>query len=79
MATQLPPPVDGNQNRTGEVLAMVIAAQVITSLVVGLRMFTRTFLAKCVGWDDWTIIAAWVSLPEQRPISEGFLLTFPCR
>ena len=77
MATQLPPPVDGNQNRTGEVLAMVIAAQVITSLVVSLRMFTRTFLAKCVGWDDWTIIAAWVSLPEVAYHQRGMFTYFP--
>lgn len=64
MATELSPPPDGNQNRTGVILAMVIACQTITSTVVGLRMFTRTFLAKCVGWDDWTILAALVSFPD---------------
>lgn len=76
MATQLPPPPDGNQNKTGEVLAMVIAAQTITSLVVGLRMFTRTFLAKCVGWDDWTILAACVSLPEMLSHRREILIIF---
>ena len=61
MNADLLPPPDGNQNRTAPILGMTIGSLVLSCIFVGLRMYTRTFLAKSVGWDDWTMVAALVS------------------
>ena len=55
-------PVDGNQNRTQPILGMIIGALVISCAFVGARMYTRLYITKSARWDDWTIIAALVSL-----------------
>ena len=56
--TQLPP--DGNQNRTGPIIGMMIGALILSCTFVALRMFTRFFILKSVWWDDWTIVLALV-------------------
>lgn len=54
------PPLDGNQNRTGPVLGMVIGALVMSCGFVGARTYTRLFITKSARWDDWTIVLALV-------------------
>ena len=60
MTTQSPPPLDGNQNRTGEILGACIGFLVISFIFVVLRLYTRLFLIKSARWDDWTIALALV-------------------
>ena len=43
-------------------VACVFAA--LSTLVVGLRLFTRKFLVKTMGWDDTWVTIAWVSSLE---------------
>jgi len=45
-----------------DVLVGVTAALLIVSTVsVGLRSYVRGFITKTFGWDDGTMVAAWVS------------------
>ncbi len=60
MITSSPTPLDGNQNRTGEILGVSIGFLVISFIVVVLRLYTRLFLIKSARWDDWTILLALV-------------------
>lgn len=68
MNTQLSPPPDGNQNRTGAVIGVVTGTIAISGIFVVLRLYTRLFLTKATRWDDWTILLAWV-------LSSLFILT----
>ena len=61
MSSLMPPP-DGNQNRTGAMVGMIIALTTAAGVFVGLRVYTRLFLNKSARWDDWTIVIAFVRL-----------------
>ncbi|MCJ1373954.1 hypothetical protein MMC20_005184 [Loxospora ochrophaea] len=52
------PPVGGDRDRSPALTIMVIVVMSMTIPVVSLRMVTRKFLTRNVGWDDWTIVLA---------------------
>ncbi|CAF9936397.1 MAG: hypothetical protein ALECFALPRED_006841 [Alectoria fallacina] len=58
MSTQLSPPPEGNQNRTGTILRACLGFLVVACIFVALRLYTRIFLIKSARWDDWTIVLA---------------------
>lgn len=60
MSTQLSPPPDGNQNRTGTAVGLVIGTNTPAFIIVALRLYTRLFITKSARWDDWTIVVALV-------------------
>ena len=60
MDPQLQPPPDGDQNRKGALIGMVVGSVTFAGIFVALRMYTRLCLIKMVRWDDWTIVIAWV-------------------
>lgn len=73
MTTQSPTPLDGNQNRTGEILGACIGFLVVSFISVVLRLYTRVFLIKSARWDDWTIVLALVLSSPCR--LETYMLT----
>ena len=54
------PPQNGDENRQGGILVTTFIVTVIASIVVAMRMITRIWIVKSVGWDDYTILAATV-------------------
>ena len=60
MEPNLHEPAGGDQNKGLTLVAFDITFISVTTLVVALRLFTRKFISKCLGWDDWTIVMAWV-------------------
>ena len=60
MSTPLKPPPDGNQNRLGPMIGMVIGSVAIAGVFVALRMYTRLVINRSARWDDWTIALAYV-------------------
>ncbi|KAL9626857.1 MAG: hypothetical protein Q9204_006987 [Flavoplaca sp. TL-2023a] len=58
MSSPGPPPLNGDENRQGDMLSMTITVTTLTTLVVVLRMVIRMELVLNVGWDDYTIVAA---------------------
>ena len=52
------PPRNGDENRQGGIVATTIALIILASVVVALRLATRTWLVRNVGWDDYTILCA---------------------
>lgn len=56
------PPRNGDENRQGGILATTFVVTILATIVVSMRMATRIWVVKNVGWDDWTIIAATVGL-----------------
>lgn len=52
----------GNADRSGGVLATSILALSLVLISIALRFETRIWLVKRVGWDDWCIVFAGVSL-----------------
>jgi uncharacterized membrane-anchored protein len=47
---------------SGEVLAAAIVFPILGALVIGLRFYMRYHRKQRIGWDDWTILMALVSL-----------------
>ncbi len=60
MSSQLKVPPDGNQNRTGIMVGMIVGSVIIAGIFVVLRKYTRLYLTKSARWDDWTIVLAFV-------------------
>ena len=54
--TDLPPDVSKGPLLLGVVLALLV----LTLLHVGLRLQTRIFLSRAIGWDDYFALAAMV-------------------
>lgn len=52
------PNFDGDENRQGHILIIGIFATALSGVIVALRMVTRIWLVRNVGWDDYTIVAA---------------------
>ena len=46
----------------GEVLSAAIALPTVGMIVVGLRFWSRIHHKQGLGWDDWFILAAVVSI-----------------
>lgn len=64
------PPPDGDQNRSGGLLATTLLVTVLAIILVTLRMIVRIWIVKKVGWDDWTIILAALG----HPIGTGLVI-----
>ncbi|KAL8989785.1 MAG: hypothetical protein Q9169_008280 [Polycauliona sp. 2 TL-2023] len=58
MSNSGPPTSNGDENRQGHILIIGIFATVLSGVVVALRMITRIWIVRNVGWDDYTIVAA---------------------
>lgn len=54
------------ENRGPELLAVNIVFCVITGCIVILRCFTRIWLVRAFGVDDWLMVLASVSNPPKR-------------
>ena len=52
------PPLHGDENRQGGILATCFLVTVIACLFVALRMITRIWIVRSIGWDDYTIVFA---------------------
>lgn len=62
------PPTDGDHDRSPTLVGFTITVISLAIICVTLRMVTRKFLSKNVGWDDWTIVLALVlRLPNSSP------------
>jgi len=51
------------ENRGGELVAVITALSIVTTVVVGLRFYVRLRIIKKLGIDDWVLAAALVYLP----------------
>ena len=69
--TTLAPPPDGDVILSNRFVAGIVVMTVFAVLIAWLRMYTRIFVSRNAGWDDWTMFAASV-----RQINFFFLL-FP--
>jgi hypothetical protein len=45
-----------------QLVACAAITAVLSTLFLGLRMYTRKFLVRNFGWDDWWILLAWVTI-----------------
>lgn len=61
MDPSLRPPPDGDVSRAGELWGASLGTVLIVSVLVLTRLFTRTLIVKQFGWDDGTMILAFVS------------------
>jgi hypothetical protein len=43
-------------------LGVTIAFPILSTLILALRLYSRQFITKKLGWDDAFIVAAWVHL-----------------
>lgn len=57
------PPPQGYQDASGGILATTILVTVIAIVLLILRLATRIWIVKRVGWDDWTILFAVLGHP----------------
>lgn len=39
-------------------IAVIIVITILAVLIVWLRMYTRMFVSRNAGWDDWTMFTA---------------------
>ncbi|KAL8760598.1 MAG: hypothetical protein Q9184_003230 [Pyrenodesmia sp. 2 TL-2023] len=62
MSSSPPPSPNGDENRQGGMLATTFLLAPITCIVVALRMATRIWIVRNVGWDDYTILFATIGI-----------------
>ncbi len=67
-ATALAPPPDGDVNMSNRFIAGIVVMTVLAVGIAWLRMYTRIFVSRNTGWDDWTMFAASVRLFFPRNI-----------
>lgn len=41
-------------------LGVILAFPILATIVLALRLYSRYFVTKAMGWDDAFIVAAWV-------------------
>lgn len=58
-----PPPGTGlpDHNRGPGILAVCCSLVAVSSIFVAMRFYVRVRMTKNVAWDDWTVLASWVS------------------
>ena len=64
--SQLPSPDTIDETRQPGIIATVIVVTILAIVVVGLRLATRKWVVKNIGWDDWTMLAAIVRYLKAR-------------
>ena len=47
--------------RTAGIITTTVIVSVIANIAVALRMATRKWIVRSIGWDDWTMVMADVS------------------
>ena len=55
---KLTPPPDGDVILSNGFIAGMVVMTVLAVSTVWLRMYTRIFVSRNTGWDDWTMLAA---------------------
>ena len=60
--TMLSPPPDGDVIVSNRYIVAISVMTILAVLTVWLRMYTRIFVSRNRGWDDWTMFAASVRL-----------------
>ena len=63
------PPVGGDVNHGVAIEIVLILTTILAVLVLLMRIGVRLLIVHSVGWDDYTILAANVSLPQSWPFS----------
>ena len=58
MTSKGAPPPHGDENRQSGIIGTAILVTVIACITVALRMMTRIWVVRSVGWDDYTIFLA---------------------
>ncbi|KAL9631608.1 MAG: hypothetical protein Q9204_004164 [Flavoplaca sp. TL-2023a] len=62
MSSSAPLPPNGDENRQGGTIITTYLVTVLASVVVALRMATRIWIVRNVGWDDYTILFATIGI-----------------
>jgi len=52
------PPTDGDVILSNRYIGGIIGMTVVAVLIAWLRMYTRIFVSRNTGWDDWTMFVA---------------------
>lgn len=55
-------------DRGPQLLAVVCLLVVLAGLFLGLRIYCKVMRQKGLWWDDWIMIAAWVSRLVDQPV-----------
>lgn len=56
--TMLTPPPDGDVILSNRYIVAIAVMTFLAVLIAWLRMYTRIFVSRNTGWDDWTMFAA---------------------
>jgi len=62
------PPPQGDYNKGAGMIIFDVVTVSVATMVVAIRFVVRIWISKCLGWDDWTILAAAVR-PSATTIS----------
>lgn len=58
------------ESRVGEIIAILVVASVLSTLVVALRLYCRAFMLRSFGWDDGLILPAQVCHRLRLPVAD---------
>ena len=58
----LGPPQEGNVNLGPGIVASILATTISCIIVVAASFYIRGYIIKAIGWDDWIILFALVSI-----------------
>ncbi|GJN78745.1 hypothetical protein PLIIFM63780_002254 [Purpureocillium lilacinum] len=48
------------EDRSGQIVAVNVAFMVLTTIVIGLRIYCRGWIIRSFGIDDYTMFVTWV-------------------
>lgn len=46
--------------RGPELISVFVVFMVLSTVITALRVYVRTSMVKCFGWDDWLSITGWL-------------------
>ena len=62
MADPGAPPLSGDQDKAPMLRTVIGVELSLTAVIIALRLHTRIKIVRNAGWDDWVMLATFVSL-----------------
>ena len=73
-------PPGGDQNKAPMLRTVISVELSITAMIILMRFYTRIKIVRNPGWDDWIMLATFVSFRRRiLPSRLGMYFDLPCR
>lgn len=60
------PDVTSHETEIPQFIFLLTFLAILMTFFMAARIYARGILRRNMGWDDWTMLAAWVSVPQHH-------------